>query len=203
VTHRPTPVPDSRLLPLRKGLTPLDEEPSPGSSLPQDRTHAAVSVVLRTRAHLEILLIRRAQAKGDPWSGDMALPGGRRDPADRDLLHTAIRETLEETEVDLGMEGATLLGRTEPLIPYTRHLPPLAIQPFVFQVPEDTKASVASPEVDQVFWTPLSRLWTPEASGTVEILLDGTRAKFPCYRVDGNLVWGLTYRILKNIEQLF
>jgi 8-oxo-dGTP pyrophosphatase MutT (NUDIX family) len=203
VTHQPTPVPDSRLVSLRKSLFPLDEEPSLGSSLPQDRTHAAVSVVLRIRAHLEILLIRRAQAKGDPWSGDMALPGGRRDPADRDLLHTAIRETLEETEVDLGMEGVAPLGRMEPLIPYTRHLPPLAIVPFVFQVPEDTKASVASPEVDQVFWTPLSRLWAPEASGTVEIPLDGARATFACYRLDGNVVWGLTYRILKNLEHSF
>jgi 8-oxo-dGTP pyrophosphatase MutT (NUDIX family) len=162
-----------------------------------------VSVVLRTRAHLEILLIRRAQATGDPWSGDMALPGGRRDPADRDLLHTAIRETLEETALDLGMDGATLLGRMNPLIPYTRHLPPLAIVPFVFQVPEDTRASVASPEVDQVFWTPLSHLWIPDAYGTVEIPLDGARASFPCYRADGNVVWGLTYRILKNLEQLF
>jgi len=105
--------------------------------------------------------------------------------------------------VDLGMEGAALLGRMEPLIPYTRHLPPLAIQPFVFQVPEDIKASVASPEVDQVFWTPLSRLWAPEASGTVEIPLEGARAKFPCYRVDGNVVWGLTYRILNNLEHSF
>jgi 8-oxo-dGTP pyrophosphatase MutT (NUDIX family) len=203
VTHRPTPMPDSRLLPLLKSLVPLDEEPSPGSSLPQDRTHAAVSVVLRSRADLEILLIRRAQAHGDPWSGHMALPGGRRDPGDRDLFHTAIRETLEETEVDLEMVGATPLGRMEPLIPYTRHLPPLAIVPFVFQVPGDTKASVASPEVDQVFWTPLSRLWTPEASGIVEVPLDGARVKFPCYRVDENVVWGLTYRILNSLEHLF
>lgn len=190
----------------------LDPYQGPGDDPPprEGGWVAAVSVILRwdegrlrSSSVPDLLLIRRAPHDRDPWSGHMALPGGRRDPADRDLLHTAIRETLEETEVDLGMEGVAPLGRMEPLIPYTRHLPPLAIVPFVFQVPEDTKASVASPEVDQVFWTPLSRLWAPEASGTVEIPLDGVRAKFPCYRVDGNVVWGLTYRILKNIEQQF
>ena len=73
-----------------------------------DRLQAAVSVVIRGRGELDFLLIKRARSERDPWSGHMALPGGRRDDSDGDLLHTARRETLEETGVDLDRVGAAL-----------------------------------------------------------------------------------------------
>jgi 8-oxo-dGTP pyrophosphatase MutT (NUDIX family) len=163
---------------------------------------AAVSLVLRSGAEIEVLLIRRAEADGDPWSGHMALPGGRQDPSDLDLLHTAMRETLEETGVDLQEKGVAL-GRLDPLEPATYRLPPLSILPFVFDVPAGTDARPASPEVVQIFWVPLSLLCSPEASGTVEIPLEGGSRTFPCFRVEGNVVWGLTYRILRELERLF
>ena len=67
----------------------LSEQPSGG--------RAAVALVLRENAgDPEILLIRRAERKGDPWSGHMAFPGGREDARDESLLETALRETREE-----------------------------------------------------------------------------------------------------------
>ena len=77
---------------------------------------AAVSVVVRANRHLDLLLIKRARSERDPWSGHMALPGGRRDPEDRDLEATASRETLEETGLDLAGVG-TPLGRLDLLTP--------------------------------------------------------------------------------------
>ncbi len=200
--HLQTPLSDPRLLSLRARLIPPEEDPHalpPGTG---DRIRAAVSLVLRAGEELEVLLIRRAEAEGDPWSGDMALPGGRQDPSDPDLLRTAVRETLEETGVCLREEGWAL-GRLEPLAPVTRLTPPISILPFVFVVPEGTNAKPASPEVVQVFWIPLSVLWSPQASGTVEIPMDGGRETFSCFRVEGNVVWGLTYRILEELERMF
>jgi hypothetical protein len=67
----------------------LSEGPAPG--------RAAVAIVLRdVEDGPQVLLIRRAEHVGDPWSGHMAFPGGREDPEDESLLATAIRETREE-----------------------------------------------------------------------------------------------------------
>ena len=58
---------------------------------------AAVALVL-VPAPDSLLLIRRAERAGDPWSGQIGLPGGRRDPGDPDLLATALREAADTVE---------------------------------------------------------------------------------------------------------
>ncbi|MFC1500453.1 NUDIX hydrolase, partial [Candidatus Zixiibacteriota bacterium] len=76
---------------------------------PDGRIQAAVALVLVPAGEgLEMLLIKRTERDDDPWSGQMAMPGGRRDAEDDDLCQTAIRETREETAVDLGC--AELIG---------------------------------------------------------------------------------------------
>src|SRR5213596_3679172 len=77
----------------------------PGLTIqPQGPTRfAAILLLLRMGEHgdPELLMIKRADAEGDPWSGHIACPGGRMEPGDHDLEQTAIRETWEETGVDL------------------------------------------------------------------------------------------------------
>lgn len=162
---------------------------------PEGRIQAAVSLILRASGEMEVLLIRRAQLDHDPWSGHMALPGGRREDDDPTLLHTAARETREETGIDLVDRGVSL-GRLADVRPQSRRLPAIAISPFVFGVPAGTPARVASREVDAVIWVPLSRLQDPETLDTLTLeLTEGVR-EFPGFRVEEGLVWGLTYRIL-------
>lgn len=158
---------------------------------------AAVALVLRSRQELELLLIKRAQSEGDPWSGHMALPGGRRDAEDRSLLHTAVRETMEETGVVLGTDGRHL-GRLSRLDPVSKKLPPLSVTPFVFGVPPDTEAEVASHEVESVFWVPLSTLRDPGTAGTYRYRSEELIRIFPTFNVQGQVVWGLTYRVLEE-----
>ncbi|MFH1764017.1 MAG: CoA pyrophosphatase [Gemmatimonadota bacterium] len=194
---------DPRLSTLRDELLSLEEQLEPFPEEADDSIHAAVSVVLRVGEELEILLIKRAEAEGDPWSGQMALPGGRRDLTDRTLLHTAIRETAEETAVILEEMGA-YLGRLEPVIPATTRLPSITIFPYVFGVPERTCAEVSSREVDEVLWVPLAALQDPQATSAVEIHYgDNSSRVFPCLRVDDRVIWGLTYRILTGFFEVF
>jgi hypothetical protein len=83
--------------------------------------------------------------------------------------------------------------------PQSIHLPRLTIAPFVFGVPHDTPARVASPEVDRIHWVPLRLLASPEVRGTLDIRLPtGEAQSFPSLDVVGEVVWGLTYRILED-----
>jgi 8-oxo-dGTP pyrophosphatase MutT (NUDIX family) len=166
------------------------------------RLQASVALVLRAREPLELLLIKRATSERDPWSGHMALPGGRRDDSDADLLHTARRETLEETGVDLDRLGKPL-GRLDEVAPSSPRLPQLTISPFVFGVARDVEAHVASREVQQVFWAPLTALRDPTNRGSVEIPLPGGPRAFPSFYVFDHHVWGLTYRILEQFLALY
>src|SRR4029077_12711926 len=106
---------------------------------------AAVAVILRDGDEgLEALFIHRAVRAGDTWSGQIAFPGGRRDPGDADLMATAIRETGEEVGVDVS--GAGRLRVLVELYPRTPVLPPVVVRPFVFALTARPRI-VASAEV--------------------------------------------------------
>lgn len=162
-----------------------------------DMMQAAVALVLRELDPVDLLLIKRSRSPRDPWSGHMALPGGRLEPADPHLLATAMRETLEETGVALE-GGADYLGRLPSLSPGSVRLPRIAISPHVFLVRDPAHAFPASPEVAAVHWVPLRELRSRHVQDQVRIDLPGGARDFPCYRVAGEVVWGLTYRILSD-----
>lgn len=193
---------DPRFWILSEALASYAGDPDDPLVLGTDRIHAAVALVLRGQADLDVLLIKRAESPRDPWSGHMALPGGRADDSDRDLMHTAERETLEETGLDLAAKGS-LLGRLDPVAPGSTRLPPLTITPFVFGTHPDAQAHAHCREVDAIHWVPLDELRSPETRSTVTIPVPGGPRDFPCYLVDDEVVWGLTYRILEQFLERF
>jgi ADP-ribose pyrophosphatase YjhB (NUDIX family) len=133
-------------------------EYAPESYEPGARTRqAAVAVILREQPHgEEILFIKRAEKKGDPWSGHMAFPGGHLDPVDEDLRAAAMRETLEEIGLDLS--GAGYLGAIDQqrAMPRGRTLD-MIIAPHVFELSGDPSFTI-NYEVDEVVWAPLAPL---------------------------------------------
>ena len=160
---------------------------------------AAVALVLAPgrEGELEALFIRRAEREGDPWSGHVALPGGRRDASDRDLFVTACRETREETAIEIG--GPARLGELDDLSPRSVHLPRIVVRPFVFGL-EALPEVKTSEEVASHLWVPLARLRA--AAGTAEICARGERRVVPCYRFGDEIVWGITHRILEPFLEL-
>ncbi|CAN5793053.1 CoA pyrophosphatase [soil metagenome] len=163
---------------------------------------ASVALVVRPEPrNLEVLLIKRAPRAGDPWSGHMALPGGRRDVQDPDPLSTAMRETLEEVGIDLRTTG-TPLGALDEVQPLDAGVPPLVISPFAFSVPTGT-AATPNVEVDAALWIPLRELTDPAARAEhLHPFADGTSLRFPALSCRGHTVWGLTYRVLSQFLQL-
>ncbi len=160
-----------------------------------------MSLVLRTTTELELLLIKRSESERNPWSGHMALPGGRRESLDPDLAGTAIRETAEETGVELGSLGWHL-GRLDEVSPTSKRLPLLTVVPYVFGVPPQVTASVNSPEIESVMWVELSTLRDPDTRGTTTIDLPAGPAAFPCFQIGRHAVWGLTFRILTGFLEI-
>ena len=182
----------------------LAERPSSDARVPHDDDvmEAAVALVLKPgdSGALELLLIKRAEFDGDPWSGHVALPGGRREPGDISLEQTAVRETWEETSIDIARDGRILCALDE-LSPRTPTARRLIVQPFVAAVVPDV-AIVESPEVAAAFWVPLSALRTETSWITAEVSAQGHQLSVPAFAHGDYVVWGLTERILRTFLAL-
>jgi 8-oxo-dGTP pyrophosphatase MutT (NUDIX family) len=161
---------------------------------------AAVTLMLRPAEEgLEFLAIKRAEQDRDPWSGHMALPGGRRDPEDKSLWAAAVRETREEVGVDL-VEVGRLLGQLDDVWPRTRRIPAIAITPFAVAVRPDVTARTSS-EVEHAVWVPLEVVVDEGHRGTLRIDALPER-EFPTIEYGGHVIWGLTLGILRQLEEL-
>jgi len=163
------------------------------------RRQAAVALVLAPNPD-SVLLIRRAERESDPWSGHLALPGGRRDPGDADLLDTAIRETWEETGLQLRREwcGAVL----DDLSPRPTALPAMSVRPFVFSLKTALAAGVSA-EVAHAAWVPIATMLRDGVYQSVAIESRGTHVTACGYQLDEGFLWGMTERIITPVLRRF
>jgi len=157
---------------------------------------AAVALAVRPAESLEILLIRRTERAGDPWSGQIAFPGGRRAAGDPSLVHTALRETAEETGLDLSSSGR-ILGRLDEMRTSSR-LPPLLIAPWVVAAPHSIELRLDAREVVDAAWVPLAALRDPRATSELRFEREGQIFVFPTLIYRDFVIWGLTHRILEQ-----
>lgn len=160
---------------------------------------AAVALVLAPDAQgkAQALFIRRARHPKDPWSGQIGLPGGRREKGDADALATAIRETAEE--VGLKLRRADCLGALDDMLPRGEGLPKIVIRPFVFRL-RKTRPASAGAEVDAAFWLPLGELARNRRKAAVSVR--GEKLQVQAYRAGSLVIWGATYRILSGFFSL-
>ena len=167
-----------------------------------DWYEAAVALILREArgGGLEVLFIERAARSGDPWSGQIALPGGRRDRSDESLEDTAIRETREEVGLDLRRDGA-IVGALDELRPRVNVLPPVIVRPFVATADAEARIESAG-EVAGLFWAPLDEILDPSAAADREIVARGAAAMRPSIEYRGHVIWGMTERILRRFEEV-
>lgn len=163
-----------------------------------DVRRAAVALVLRPAEGdaLELLFIKRAEYPGDPWSGQIAFPGGRHEPVDATLRDTAARETWEETGIDLVRDGL-FLGVLDELWPRTPVLPPIVVRPYVAAVPPGVPLALSG-EVAAAFWAPLDALRHPDASFEAAVMVRGEERRVPALRHADYTIWGMTERIFRD-----
>ena len=162
---------------------------------------SAVAMILREhRGETQILMIKRAEFRGDPWSGHMAFPGGRMESADRHGLDAARRETLEEIGVDL--DPAACFGRLSEIMTHLRlRRRPLVISPFLFRL-EDEVDFTPNYEVDEVIWVPLHFLADRSNREAMTWQRGRVQIPLPCYVYRGRRIWGLSLMMLDELMGL-
>lgn len=159
---------------------------------------AAVALVIKSaKSDSEILLIRRAEREGDPWSGQMALPGGRREPGDADLFEAVLREAHEEVGLDLREHGEPI-GRLDDLPALSGAPMGMLVTPFVFELRGSPRLSL-NHEVAEALWAPLAPMRRGEINAIKIWRYAEEDHQVPAYDVRGRIVWGLTYRILQDL----
>jgi 8-oxo-dGTP pyrophosphatase MutT (NUDIX family) len=162
------------------------DEPKQGS-----RVGASVAVILDGKVDPRLLLIRRAERAGDPWSGQVAFPGGKSQEGDKTLKGTAQREALEEVGLDLG-RGSEFLGYFGS---FTTHTGTMEVVPSVF-LTEDPAEVKTNGEVASYRWLNLAELISPEARSVYRFEFRGNPVEMPAFKMNDYVVWGLTHRIL-------
>jgi 8-oxo-dGTP pyrophosphatase MutT (NUDIX family) len=163
---------------------------------PQDAPSAAVTLLLRWEGGPEGLLIHRIEREDDPWSGQIALPGGMHHRRDGSPMETARRETEEEVALDV-IGSFAFLGRLPRVRP--ANVSHLTVFPYVFSSREEVVPHPGA-EVQATFWASLPGLQSSRTTETVHA--GGREFRVPAYLFEGHVIWGLTYRILTTLFDL-
>lgn len=172
---------------VSKNLVSL--EPSP-----KGRRLAAVAVIVKDVDSPSVLLIRRADRSGDPWSGQIAFPGGKMQQGDRTARNTAVRETLEEVGFDLA-KTSKFLGYGDMT---ATHTGAMDVVPTVFEMKRRVEVR-PNEEVASFRWVGLRELMAPEAKSSYVMKFEGTPVELPALASSDYVVWGLTHRILTSL----
>jgi 8-oxo-dGTP pyrophosphatase MutT (NUDIX family) len=180
----------------RFDIESLKQRLNPTSSIEGFKSNvpvAAVAIIIDVHRDTDsILLIKRQERVGDPWSGQIAFPGGHRSPSDGTLLDTAIRETSEEVGIELHRHVA--LGALPLVYSQTRRVP---VTPFVFQLNSDVAVRM-NDEVAETFWASLQELSTIRSTRS-EVRVEAVTLDVDSYLLDGRVIWGLTFRIIRSL----
>ena len=158
----------------------------------KDANAAVILLLTPIGKDYEILFVKRVERINDPWSGQIAFPGGKIESSDRSLKDTAIREVFEETNIKIKDEnilGVLEIIKSEPKTNIT-------ILPFIAKTEKKPDIQLNKNELDRFFWIPYERI--EGSRGTTDI---GSK-KIPAYIFKKDIVWGVTYNILSTFEKI-
>ncbi|MDR3580756.1 MAG: CoA pyrophosphatase [Oryzomonas sp.] len=171
-----------------------DETPADG------RSRAAVAMILAERtAGLQLLFLERAADERDPWSGNLAFPGGRVEPGETQR-QAAERETREEAAIDLA--AARLLGRLADCVGAHQ---PVRVACFAYGFGDVPLAVTINHESRDAFWVNLTDLTDQRRHITTEVHFRGSSTVTPaiCLPHPGKpVLWGITYRLVMQFLEI-
>lgn len=162
------------------------------------RGQAAVALILQPAATgAQVLFIERARHPQDPWSGNLAFPGGRIDSTDADARRAAERETREEIGLDLTQNS--YLGQLDDIL--GAYLP-VQVSSFVYALNVEPPTFRCNHEVGDLFFFPLAELANPNRRLEATIDWNAKVCHTPALDLLGPnrpLLWGITYRLVRQL----
>lgn len=166
---------------------------------PPDARQAAVAIAIDWSDQAQrVLLMRRRKHAKDPWSGQVSLPGGHAEQADKDLFATAVREASEELAVDLEL-NARALGQLPPRQAMARGKRlDLWITACVFQVTAPLEPR-PGPEAELAFWLPLELAASGDIDHRYHYKDERRELILPAWKFQKHTIWGLTFRMLSAL----
>lgn len=165
----------------------------PGVARREPRPAAVLVPVFRHREAWHLLFIRRTEYPRDHHSGQVAFPGGRREPGDADAAATALREAQEE--IGLDSRQVVVLGELRPLDTVVSDY---LVTPVVGEIPWPLALKPDPNEVARVFGIPLA--WLGDAANRRVATWpapDHHEAREVIFydEFDRELLWGVSARI--------
>ena len=169
---------------------------------PEVSRDAAVLICLYEKAPggFHIVFIRRGSGhESDKHAGQIAFPGGKRDPDDKDLMYTALREAHEEVSLDL-----TTVDVLGPLTPLYITVSKFLVHPYVAYLSIPPILTRQESEIEEILEVPLSAIRSSEARQSTKIVLASgiSLNHVPCFQVDNNIIWGATAMILNELLEI-
>lgn len=158
----------------------------------QKRPAAVLIPVVQRGGHLALLLTKRsARLRYHP--GQIAFPGGKVEPFDRDPLSAALREA--EEEIGLSCAEVQLLGALPPHETVTR----FDVYPFLGRINSAFVPRPDAGEVAEVFEVPLSHVTRTQNFIVHERLWKGQVRRYYAVPYGPYYIWGATARILRQL----
>lgn len=173
---------------------------SPAEPLPSKRAAVAISLRLGVSGP-EMLMIQRAVREGDPWSGHMGFPGGRKDASDATDVACAKRETLEEIGFDLDTYGELICQLSDVNTGWRADRPEMLVAPFIFKV-DSTPDFDLNHEVDDTLWVPLSFLLDDANRSRHQWDWRGEVLESDAFTYDNRLIWGLSLMMIDELLEI-
>ncbi len=152
---------------------------------------AAVLIAITDENDPKVVLTRRSLYLNN-HAGEVSFPGGKRDPEDTSNIAVALREAWEETA--LNPFDVKLLGD----LPMEKAKSGISVKPVVGLIPPHVELIAQPSEIDRIFYAPLRHLMDAKPI-PYEVRMAHQSIYFPSMRVENEIVWGLTARILISL----
>ena len=146
---------------------------------------AAVLIAITDSDDPELIYTLRSNKVGS-HGGEVSFPGGMYELEDENLETTALRESKEETGLDISK--VDILGPIDTVVSRFN----ISVTPYVGIVPNNIELNNNSDEIEACFKVPLSFLLQDKRHRNDEINRNGDIFFMPAYEYDSYIIWGLT-----------